>query len=121
MKTKTLMINMVVINLTALNGKDVYTRNAKFVGKVDDSMLDTEKGNVYGFVVNMARDSFLYKMLPSTEQGVKKTILIPYREILSCDDIVLVTVPKQYEKVESESAISDEEADVILPGISEVE
>lgn len=116
------MIKMVVINLTALNGKDVYTRNAKFVGKVDDTMLDTEKGNVYGFVVNMARDSFLYKMLPSTEQGVRKTILIPYREILSCDDIVLVTVPKQYEKAEaSESAISEEEAEVILPGVGETE
>ena len=114
---------MTVVNLTALTGKDVYTRNAKYVGKVDDAMIDTEKGNVYGFAIAMARESFLYKMLSTSEKGVKKSILIPYREIIACDDIVLVTVPKQYEKMDEEGApeISDEEAEVILPGISETE
>jgi sporulation protein YlmC with PRC-barrel domain len=112
---------MTVINLTELGGKDVYTRNAKFVGKVDDTMLDTEKGNIYGFAVNMSKESFLFKMLASSEPGVtKKTILIPYREVLSCEDIVIVTVPKQYEKSEvppSPEPMEEEEA--ILPGVEE--
>lgn len=110
---------MTIVNLTALTGKDVYTRNAKYVGKVEDTLLDTEHGKVHSFAVNMVRDSFLYKLLSSNEQGVKKTILIPYKEILACDDIVIVTVPKQYEHKEATS--SEEETEVILPGVSETE
>ena len=94
---------MGVVNITSLNGRDVFTRNGKYVGKIDDTMVDTEKGNIYGFAVVMARTSFLYRMLSKSEQEVKKTILIPYREVLAADDIVLVTVPKQYEKLEQEA------------------
>ena len=94
---------MGVVNITSLNGRDVFTRNGKYVGKIDDTMVDTEKGNIYGFAVVMARTSFLYRMLSKSEQEVKKTILIPYREVLAADDIVLVTVPKQYEKYEQEA------------------
>lgn len=113
---------MTVINLTALNGRDVFTRNGKYVGKVDDSMLDTEKGSIYGLTVNMARESLLYKMLSTSEQGVKKTILIPFREVLACEDIVIVTVPRQYEKAEESSAIPEtSEAETILPGVRETE
>ena len=104
---------MAVINLTALFGRSVYTRSAKLVGNIDDSMLETEKGNVYGFVVNLVKDSFLYRELSRSEQGVKKNILIPFKEVIACDDIVIVTVPKQYEK---EEAIAPEE-EVILPSI----
>jgi len=107
---------MVVVNLTDLFGKDVYTRNAKYVGKVDDSMLDTEKGNVYGFAVSMAKEGFLYKALASPEEGAKKTILIPYREIIACDDVVLVTVPKQFEQPGEPAP--EPEPEVTLPGVS---
>jgi len=107
---------MTVINLTQLGGRDVFTKNAKYVGKIDDSMLDTEKGNIYGFIVNMARNSFLYQAVgkeSATDAG-KKTILIPYREILACEDIVLVTVPKQYEKP-SQVPVKEEDLEEILP------
>jgi sporulation protein YlmC with PRC-barrel domain len=108
---------MAVINLTQMTGKDVYTRNAKFVGKIDDTMVDTEKGNIYGFAVSMAKDSFLFKMLASSEGGVtKKTILIPYKEVLACDSIIIVTVPKQYEKAEAPPQPSEEE-EIPLPGM----
>lgn len=111
---------MTVINLTELSGKDVYTRNAKYVGKVDDTMLDTEKGNIYGFAINMAKESFLFKMLASSEPGVtKKTILIPYREVLSCEDIVIVTVPKQYEKSEVPLAAPTDDEEAIIPDLEE--
>ena len=88
---------MSVVNLTSLVGKDVYTRGAKYVGKVDDSLVDTERGNVYGFAVAMSKESFLYGAVSKSETGTKKSILIPYREVLACDDVVLVTVPKKYE------------------------
>lgn len=112
---------MTVVNLTAITGRDVFTRNGKYVGKVDDSMIDTEKGNLYGITINMARESFLYKLLSSSEQGVKKTILIPYREVLACDDIIIVTVPKQYEKPETETTETASEPEAILPGVGETE
>ena len=122
---------MGVVNLSSLIGRDVYTRNAKYVGKIDDTMVDTEKGNIYGFAVAMSRDSFLFRMMSGSQQGAKKTILIPYREILASDDIVLVTVPKQYEKMEaSESEASGSEEGPLgssgspvaaMPGMSETE
>ncbi len=118
---------MTVINITSLNGRDVFTRNGKYVGKIDDTMVDTEKGNIYGFAVVMARSSFLYRMLSKGEQDVKKTILIPYREVLAADDIILVTVPKQYEKLEQEALASGPEESPLgspmgaMPGTGETE
>jgi len=108
---------MAVINLTALFGKSVFTRNARLVGSIDDSMIETEKGGIYGFVVNLAKGSFLYQDLSRSEQGVKKNILIPFKEVIACDDIVLVTVPKKYEK--EELGVTPEEEEVILPNLTE--
>lgn len=88
---------MAVINLAELNGKDVYTKNGKYIGKIDDTMLDTEKGSVYGIVIGMAKESFLYKMFEQSGEG-KKAILIPHRHIISSDDIVLISIPPKYEK-----------------------
>ncbi|MFH1424298.1 MAG: PRC-barrel domain-containing protein [archaeon] len=107
---------MTVLNLTSLAGRNVYTRNAKYVGKIEDTIVDTEKGGINGFAVTMARESFLYKTLSPSEQGVKKNIMIPYREVIACDDVVLVTVPKQYEKA---AAMTEEDDEVILPGVDE--
>ncbi len=119
---------MTVVNITSLNGRDVFTRNGKYVGKIDDTMVDTEKGNIYGFAVLMSRSSFLYRMLSKGEQDVKKTILIPYREVLAADDIILVTVPKQYEKLEQEALAGGPEesplgggAMSVMPGAGETE
>ncbi len=109
---------MTVVNLTSLTGRDVYTRNAKYVGKVEDTMLDTEKGSVYGFAVSMARNSFLFRNVSKGDSGVKKTILIPYREVLACDDIVIVTVPKKYEE---KPATEQTQEESFLPGIGENE
>ena len=111
---------MVVCNLTELIGKDVYTRNAKFVGKIDDTMIDTEKGNLYGVAVGLTKDSFLSKAISSDNAPIRNTVLIPYKEIISCEDIVLVTVPKQYERPPESMPQSDEEVEeMILPGVME--
>jgi len=110
---------MAVCNLTELVGKNVYTRSAKFVGRIDDTMLDTEKGNLYGVAVGLSKDSFLSKALTGSETSARKSILIPYREIIACDDIILVTVPKQYERPEDVATPKEELDEVILPGVSE--
>jgi|TARA_Y100000310_G_scaffold344161_1_gene455450 sporulation protein YlmC with PRC-barrel domain len=110
---------MAVCNLTELVGKDVFTRNAKFVGKIDDTMLDTEKGNLYGVAVGLSKDSFLSKAIAGSEAGARKSILIPYKEIIAADDIILVTVPKQYERPEDVQTPPDEMDEVILPGVGE--
>ncbi|MAF89279.1 MAG: hypothetical protein CL963_02085 [Euryarchaeota archaeon] len=105
---------MTVTNLTNLTGKDVYTRGAEYVGKVEDAMLDTEKGSISGFTISMAPESFLYKTLSQGEQGVKKSVLIPYKEILACKDIVLVTAPKQLLPKQAEEEDHDESP---IPGL----
>jgi sporulation protein YlmC with PRC-barrel domain len=92
---------MAVLNLSELRGKEVFTVNAKHVGRVEDIMLDTKKGNVYGLIVEMSKDSFLYKMFQKSEETtVKKTILVPHGEVRACDDIVLVSVPAEYERMQ---------------------
>ncbi len=101
---------MAVINLIELNGKDVYTKNGKYIGKIDDTMLDTEKGSVYGIVIGMAKESFLYKMFEQSGEG-KKAILIPHRHIISADDIVLISIPPKYEK----GAIASQESAEAAP------
>lgn len=113
---------MAVCNLTELVGKDVYTRNAKYVGKIEDTMIDTEKGNLYGVAVGLTKESFLSKAIAGSESATRKTILIPYREIISCEDIIIVTVPKQYERPEEpKEEGSDEMGSVLLPGMNEKE
>jgi len=87
---------MAVANITTLVGKDVYTKKGKYIGKIDDAMLDSERGSVYGLVIQMARDSFIYKLFEQ-EGSSKRAILIPHRHILACEDIVLVTMPDKYE------------------------
>ena len=108
---------MAVCNLTELMGKDVFTRNAKFVGKIDDTMVDTEKGNLYGVAVGLSKESFLSKAISGSETSARKSILIPYREIIACEDIVLVTVPKQYERPEDVATPKEDLDEVILPGV----
>lgn len=105
---------MTVVNLTTLTGRDVFTRNAQYVGKVEDTMLDSEKGCLYGFAVKMSKNSYLYGNVSQTKE-INKTILIPYREVLACDDIVIVTVPKKLE----EKAAPEELEDDFIPGITE--
>ena len=90
---------MGVNNLTGLIGKDVYTKNAKFIGKVDDTMLDSERGSVYGIVIQMARDSFLFKMFEEGGES-KKAILIRHRHIIAAEDILIVAMPEKYESAQ---------------------
>ncbi len=106
---------MTVVNLTTLSGRDVFTRNAQYVGKIEDAMLDTEKGSLYGFAVKMSKNSYLYDTV-SKSKDINKTILIPYREVLACDDIVLVTVPK---KLEGTMQPEEPEEEQFIPGITE--
>jgi sporulation protein YlmC with PRC-barrel domain len=84
-------------------------------------MIDTEKGNLYGVAVGLTKDSFLSKALTNPDAGLRKTILIPYKEIISCEDIVLVTVPKQYERAQEEvpEQHNEEMDEVLMPGMSE--
>lgn len=100
---------MTVNNLTEMIGRDVYTKNAKFIGKVDDSMLDSERGSIYGIVIQMARDSFLFKMFEEGGES-KKAILIPHRHIIACDDIVIVAMPEKYETATPLGERKEEEA-----------
>ncbi|MFH1786997.1 MAG: PRC-barrel domain-containing protein [archaeon] len=87
---------MTVSNLTEIGGKSVYTKNAKFIGVVEDTMLDTERGAVYGVVVQMDRGSFLYQMFEKSGDA-KRAVLIPHKHIVAADDIVIISMPKKYE------------------------
>ena len=101
---------MSVVNLVELTGRDVYTKNGKYIGKIEDSMLDVEKGSIYGIVVNMAKESFLSRAFDQAGEG-KKAILIPHKHMISCDDIVIVSIPSKYEKPSAASGIAEPSAE----------
>ncbi len=61
---------------------EVYTQKGVFVGKVDDAVLDPEKGVISGLALgNVNKDLFERK---------SKGIVIPYSWITAVGDIVIM-------------------------------
>ncbi len=69
-------------DITSLLGMEVYTQKGVFVGKVDDAVLDPEKGVISGLALgNVNKDLFERK---------SKGIVIPYSWITAVGDIVIM-------------------------------
>jgi sporulation protein YlmC with PRC-barrel domain len=58
-----------------LNGMRVYSDRAKFIGAVEDAVIDDKEGNVVGLVFG---------------RRAGKALTIPYNSIMAVGDIVLV-------------------------------
>ncbi|HUI39694.1 MAG TPA: PRC-barrel domain-containing protein [Methanothrix sp.] len=70
------------VEITALLDVEVYTQKGIFVGKVDDIVLDPEKGSVSGLALgDVNKDLF-------DQKG--KGIVIPYRWVTAVGDIIVI-------------------------------
>ena len=72
--------------LMELNGMRVYSDHAKFIGTVEDTVVDDKEGNVVGLVYGRRGG---------------KALTIPYGAIMAIGDIVLVCSLKKPEAGES--------------------
>jgi sporulation protein YlmC with PRC-barrel domain len=70
------------VEITSLLDVEVYTQKGIFVGKVDDIVLDPEKGSVSGLALgDVNKDLF-------DQKG--KGIVIPYRWVTAVGDIIVI-------------------------------
>jgi sporulation protein YlmC with PRC-barrel domain len=70
------------VEITSLLGLEVYSQKGIYIGKVDDAVLDPEKGIVSGLAVgDVNREIFEKK---------GKGIIIPYRWVAAVGDIIII-------------------------------
>jgi len=74
-------------SLVELNGMRIYSDRARFMGTVEDTMINDKEGNVVGLVVY--------------DSKTRKPLSIPYGAIIAIADIVLVSSLKKTEAGES--------------------
>lgn len=73
--------------LSDLYGMDIYTQKASYVGKVEDVILNLEKGEVMRLSLKPLRGDI------SSSEDVKHILQqesIPYNEVLEVGDVILV-------------------------------
>jgi len=74
--------------ITSLMGLEVYTQQGVFVGRVDDAVLDPEKGVLSGLALgSINKDLFNQK---------SRGVIIPYRWVMAIGDIVLMRHLKKH-------------------------
>lgn len=70
------------IELSTISGLDVFTDRGKYVGKVDDVVIDPHEKRVSGLAVgNLNRDVF-----DTDARGV----IVPYRWVISIGDVAII-------------------------------
>ena len=74
-----------VHNMSALVGKDVFTSNGSYCGKVRDVELNLPKFKVRALVVDAASGSYLAEKV-----GGKKGVIVPYSMVDAVDDIIMI-------------------------------
>lgn len=68
--------------VTSLFGLNVYTNAGTYIGKVSDLVLDVNDQKVTGLAVSdINRDLF---------DVTSKGVIIPYRWVVTCGDIILI-------------------------------
>jgi sporulation protein YlmC with PRC-barrel domain len=65
--------------LSELNGMKVYSDRARYIGSVEDAVIDDKEGKITGLVF---------------ERRHGKALSIPYNSIMAMGDIVLVSSKK---------------------------
>jgi len=76
------MGSIMFAEITSLLDQDVYTQNGIFVGRVDDAVLDPEKGVVSGLALGDVNKELF------DQKG--KGIIIPYRWVTAVGDIIII-------------------------------
>lgn len=83
--------------LSDVVGKDVFTDQGSYAGKVADLSVDMNRFRIDSIRVDAARGSFL-----SSAVGGKKGIVVPFQMVKAVDDIVIIKhipLPPAEEKV----------------------
>ena len=82
-------------DITSLLGLEVYTQKGIFVGRVDDAVLDPDRGMVSALALgDVNRDIFDFK---------GKGIVVPYRWVTAVGDIVIMRHLTRNAKAERKS------------------
>jgi len=71
--------------ITALVGREVYTKNGVLVGEVEDLRLDLETQEVNGLALHE-----LNRELFGAEAASARGVIIPYRWVQAVGDVVIV-------------------------------
>ncbi|EHP83370.1 PRC-barrel domain-containing protein [Methanotorris formicicus] len=77
------------IKISDILGKQIYTMTARYVGKVYDAILDTEKSAISGIVVSDVSNGCLKELVGN----VDKKIVLPYNLVTAIGNIVLMKPP----------------------------
>lgn len=99
------------IRLSELYGLDIYTQNAKFVGSVEDIIVDSDEGKVVRLITERIKNNILTR--DNAEQMIRKSV--GYNKVLTLGDIVIVseiqtmTAPTKVIKVKAAAREKKEE------------
>jgi sporulation protein YlmC with PRC-barrel domain len=74
-----------VQNMTNLVGKDVFTSQGSYCGKVRDVELNLPKFKVRALVVDAAQGSYLAQKV-----GGKKGVIVPYSMVNAVNDVIMI-------------------------------
>lgn len=74
-----------VQNMTNLVGKDVFTSEGSYCGKVRDIELNLPKFKVRAMVVDAAQGSYLAQKV-----GGKKGVIVPYSMVNAVNDVIMI-------------------------------
>jgi len=78
------------IEITSLLDLEVYTQKGIFAGRVDDAVLDPDRGAISGLALgNVNKDLFEFK---------GKGVVVPYEGVAAVGDIVLIRHPARREQ-----------------------
>jgi len=75
------------VKISELYGAEVYTTRAKHLGKVEDIILNLQKGEIMRLTLSPLKSGFLSK---SKVEEILKQNSIPYSDVEEVGDIILV-------------------------------
>jgi len=91
--------------ITALVGREVYTKTGVFLGEVEDLRLDLDAESVTGLALHE-----LNRELFAEEATSARGVIVPYRWVQSVGDVVIVN--DIAERIQRSKESDDEEATV---------
>ena len=72
--------------ITALVGREVYSKNGVYVGEIEDIQIDLDRELVTGLALHEVNTDLL-----GTEIDAAHGVMIPYRWVRAVGDVVLVS------------------------------
>jgi sporulation protein YlmC with PRC-barrel domain len=75
------------VKISDLYGTEVYTSKAKHIGKVEDIILNLQKGEIMRVTMSPLKSGFLSK---NKVEEILKESSIPYADVEEVGDIILV-------------------------------